>query len=75
MRSGQESQTAVMVCMARALGHGAPWAARFTDPTALALLPDDARARVEAIRAGTPPRGVRERLQRRMTAGRARMNR
>ena len=73
MKPGQESQTAVLVCMARAIGHDAPWAVKFTDPTALALLPDDARARVERMRAGAPPRGLRERIERRLGDRRARV--
>jgi methyltransferase (TIGR00027 family) len=60
MKPGQESQTAVWVCMSRAIAHEAPWAAGFRDPTALALLPDAARARVERVRAGVTPRGWRE---------------
>jgi methyltransferase (TIGR00027 family) len=32
---------------------------RFSDPTALALLPDDARALVERFRAGAAPKGLR----------------
>lgn len=63
MKPGLESQTAVMVCMGRALADGAPWAAPFRDPTALALLPDEARARVERLRAGTGARGLGARLR------------
>jgi methyltransferase (TIGR00027 family) len=51
-----------MVATGRAIANGAPWAAGFTDPTALALLPDDARIRAEAIRSGVVPTGVRARL-------------
>ena len=54
MQPGRESQTAVMVCMARAMAHGRTTASAFADPTALALLPDDARQRVERFRAGVP---------------------
>jgi methyltransferase (TIGR00027 family) len=50
--------------MGRALAHGTTTAAKFSDPTALALLPDDARRRVERARAGTPPSGLRERFAR-----------
>ena len=64
MKPGQASQTAVMVCMARAAAHGRTPVTRFADPTALALLPDDARARVELFRAGTAPRSGRERMER-----------
>ena len=62
MKSGHESQTAVMVCAARAAAHGRTDVAAFTDPTALALLPKDARQRVERFRSGLPPRSLRERV-------------
>src|SRR5262245_15145250 len=71
MKPGQESQTAVWVCMGRAIAHEAPWAAGFRDPTALALLPDAARASVERIRAGGPPRGWRARIGDRIVTTRA----
>jgi methyltransferase (TIGR00027 family) len=61
MQPGRESQTAVMVCMARAMAHGRTTASAFADPTALALLPDDARQRVERFRAGVP-KGLRARF-------------
>ena len=40
MKPGRASQTAVLVCMARAAAHGTTKVASFTDPTALWLLPD-----------------------------------
>jgi methyltransferase (TIGR00027 family) len=52
----------VLVCMGRAIAHGASTVSGFADPTALALLPDEARARVERFRAGDEPKGVRARL-------------
>ncbi|MEO8906417.1 MAG: class I SAM-dependent methyltransferase [Polyangiaceae bacterium] len=52
MKAGQASQTAVMVCMGRALAHGRTTVSDFSDPTALTLLPDEARVRVERIRSG-----------------------
>jgi len=61
----------VWVCMGRAIAHEAPWAAGFRDPTALALLPDAARARVEHIRAGGAPRSWRERIDLRIAGTRA----
>jgi methyltransferase (TIGR00027 family) len=73
MKEGQASQTAVMVCMGRAAAHGRSSVARFDDPTALALLPDAARARVERFRAGGPARGLGERWQRRILDRRAKM--
>jgi methyltransferase (TIGR00027 family) len=63
MQQGRESQTAVIVCMGRALAHGASDAARFSDPTALALLPPEARQRVERLRSGAPPKDLRERVK------------
>lgn len=70
MKPGTESQTAVMVAAARAAAHGRTSVAAFTDPTALALLPAEARQRVERLREGVPARGLREGLQRRMLEGR-----
>jgi len=62
MKPGYESQTAVMVCAARAAAHGRTDVAAFADPTALALLPEDARERVERFRSGVLPRSLRERV-------------
>jgi methyltransferase (TIGR00027 family) len=73
MKAGKASQTAVMVCMGRAAEHGRSSVARFDDPTALTLLPDAARARVERFRAGSPPSGPGERWQRRVLDRRAKM--
>jgi methyltransferase (TIGR00027 family) len=64
MKAGQASRTAELVCMGRALGHGASSVTRFADPTALTLLSPDARARVEAIRAGTAVKGMRAKVMR-----------
>lgn len=64
MRPGQESRTAVMVCAGRALAHGRTEVSRFSDPTALALLPPESRARVERMREGIlSTGGLRERLR------------
>ena len=60
---------AVLVCMGRAAAHGRSSVPRFSDPVALLLLPADARAYVEAGRAGTPPRGVRARVMRTVISG------
>ncbi len=59
--------------MARAMAHGSTKVAQFEDPTALALLPADARARVERIRAGGSPRTRRERFERAFLEKRASM--
>ena len=63
VKPGHESQTAIMVCAARAAAHGRTAVAAFTDPTALALLPENARLRVERFRSGVPPTSLRERLR------------
>jgi methyltransferase (TIGR00027 family) len=60
MQPGRASQTAVMVAMGRAAADGRTDVARFSDPTAIELLPDEARRRVEAYRTGQPPRGWKE---------------
>lgn len=44
-----------MVCAARAAAHGRTPVEAFTDPVAIALLPDDARANVERFRRETTP--------------------
>ncbi|APR76413.1 Transcriptional regulator, MerR family protein [Minicystis rosea] len=62
MKPGRASRTAEIVCMGRAAAHGATTVKRFADPTALALLPDEARARVERFRAGVAPKGLYGRL-------------
>lgn len=62
MKPGRASQTAVSVAMGRAVAHGRTSVGRFSDPTALTLLPADARARVDRFRAGPPPQQLRARL-------------
>jgi methyltransferase (TIGR00027 family) len=59
--------------MARAIAHERTPVLQFADPTALALLPDEARDRVERFRAGQPARGLRERLDWWLLAGRSKM--
>lgn len=62
MRDAHESRTAILVCAGRAFAHGRSTVARYEDPTALALLPDEERARVERFRRGPPAdRGERNR--------------
>ncbi|MGZ5969427.1 MAG: class I SAM-dependent methyltransferase [Polyangiales bacterium] len=63
MKPGQASKTAVLVCMGRALADRDPSVA-FSDPTAFALLPDDARRRVEWVESGAAPKGLRQKIQR-----------
>jgi len=73
MKEGQASQTAIMVCMARAVAHLEGTVPGFSDPTALALLPEEARARVERFRDGPPPKSTRDRLAHRFLERRAQM--
>ena len=73
MKPGRESQTAVMVAAARAAAHGRTTGVDFDDPTALALLPDDARRRVEEFRAGVVPKDARGRVARAFLDRRAKM--
>src|SRR5262245_55872510 len=60
MKAGRESQTAVMVCAARAAADGTVEVARYSDPTAIYLLPPEARAFVERYKAGAKPGGIKE---------------
>jgi methyltransferase (TIGR00027 family) len=73
MKPGHESQTAVMVCAARAAAHGRTNVTAFADPSALALLPEDARRRVERFRSGVPPTGLREGFEKAFLEKRAKM--
>ncbi len=73
MREGQASQTAVMVAMGRAVAHLRGTVAGFSDPTALTLLPAEARARVERFRDGPPPATAREKFARKFLEGRSQM--
>jgi methyltransferase (TIGR00027 family) len=50
--------------MGRALADGDTSIPRFSDPTALQLLPETARARVERIRSGEAPKGLKKGLER-----------
>jgi methyltransferase (TIGR00027 family) len=72
MKPGQPSQTAVLVCAARAIAHSAGVVRGFSDPTALELLPEPARAMVDAHRAG-PPKSLRARFRYEFMAARAAM--
>lgn len=63
MKPGSASKTAELVAMGRALAHGTTDVQRFSDPTALTLLSDDARARIKRIRDGKPPQGWREAIK------------
>lgn len=63
MKPGQASKTAVLVCMGRAAAHERTIAPKFCDPTALTLLPAEARARVERYRRGGAQDGFRDRME------------
>jgi methyltransferase (TIGR00027 family) len=63
MKPGHESKTAVLVCMGRALADRDPTLPNFSDPTALVLLPDEARQRVERARVESNPKGLRRAIE------------
>ena len=73
MKPGRESQTAVLVAAARAAAHGRTAGVDFQDPTALALLPEEARQRVEDYRAGVAPKDQRGRIAHSFLDRRAKM--
>ena len=62
MGEGKASRTAVHVCQGRAVAHGRLAVGRFDDPTALALLREDERPRVEHARADIPPKAWTQRM-------------
>jgi methyltransferase (TIGR00027 family) len=62
VKAGQASQTATIVCMARAAAHGRTTDPRFQDPIALQLLSEEDRASVERLRKGEPPTSARENI-------------
>ena len=64
MKAGQESKTAVLVCMGRALADSDQSLPTFSDPTALQLLPPEARRRVERIRSEDTPKGLKAAIER-----------
>ena len=57
--------------MARAIAHIDGRVPRFSDPTAVALLPDEARAAVAAYQSGAPAATTRAQMQRHFIEGRA----
>jgi methyltransferase (TIGR00027 family) len=59
--------------MGRAAAHGRTGAVKFSDPVAISLLPEDARAEVERYRANNAPEGLRARMQRAFFAARSQM--
>lgn len=73
VKKGQESRTAIIVCAGRALADGRTSVTRFSDPTALTLLPPSARAEVERMRTNAPPKTPREGFTRGFAARRSKM--
>ncbi|MFT3923175.1 MAG: class I SAM-dependent methyltransferase [Myxococcales bacterium] len=64
MKPGRGSRTAVMVCSWRAVAHATSELKRFSDPTALPLLPPRAAARTRRLIADQGPHTLRERFSR-----------
>jgi methyltransferase (TIGR00027 family) len=64
VKRDQSSQTAVMVCMARAVAHDRNGSTTFSDPTALGMLAEPERQVVDRIRAGEAPQSLVERFRR-----------
>jgi methyltransferase (TIGR00027 family) len=62
VKEGRASQTATIVCVARAAAHGRTTDPRFQDPVAIQLLSDDDRASVERLRNGEAARSTRENI-------------
>jgi methyltransferase (TIGR00027 family) len=60
MKAGRASKTAEIVCIGRAIADRDPATPSFHDPTAFALLPESGRERVEQVRSGIPPKGLRQ---------------
>jgi methyltransferase (TIGR00027 family) len=60
MEAGRASKTAEIVCIGRAIADRDPSMPNFHDPTAFALLPETGRERVERVRSGIPPKGLRQ---------------
>ncbi|HEY9854926.1 MAG TPA: class I SAM-dependent methyltransferase [Stenomitos sp.] len=73
MKPGQESQTSVLVCADRAVAHQTAQVPRFSDPTALALLPEDKRQEVERFLAAPEPTGLKARMGRALQLARGHM--
>jgi len=63
MKKGRASKTAEYVCRGRAIAHGAFAVERFDDPTALALLSDQARREALVARDSSVPRDFGSRLR------------
>lgn len=73
MQEGRASQTAVMVCMGRAIAHLEGSVPGFSDPTAMTLLPDEARERVRGFSAEAEAKDPRTRMSHRFLERRSQM--
>jgi methyltransferase (TIGR00027 family) len=73
MKAGRESRTAISVCVGRAMAHGRTPVTRFSDPTALVLLPEHVRKRIERLRTDGMHLTRRERLGRSVIDKQAKM--
>jgi len=73
MQEGRASRTAEIVCVARAIAHRDGRVPGFSDPTAMALLREEDRARVQEVAEGRPPATIRGRMQRRFLEPRVHM--
>lgn len=62
MRPGKASQTALLVCVGRAIADRRKGEGRFSDPVAEKLLPDEWKSRVDWIVSGRAPKGLRQRF-------------
>jgi methyltransferase (TIGR00027 family) len=65
------SHTAVLVCQGRAAANERVAPGRFADPTALTLLRDSERDLVRLVREGTPPAGLKARIEYEVVRGSA----
>lgn len=63
MQPGRASQTAVWVAMGRAVANGRGDVPGFSDPTAMALLPEAARAEVQRFFTAPKPKGLKAGFQ------------
>jgi methyltransferase (TIGR00027 family) len=64
MKDGRGSKTAELVCAGRAIAHQTIAPGRFDDPTAMVLLPEEARREAENARKGVAPKSLKDRLRR-----------
>ncbi|MFI6074470.1 class I SAM-dependent methyltransferase [Actinoplanes sp. NPDC051343] len=65
------SHTAVLVCQGRAAANERVAPGRFADPTALTLLRETERGLVRQVREGTPPAGLKARIEYEVVRGSA----